>query len=467
MIDTTLDQVAAVVGGTVHGGPRAGATVVSGAAYLDSRSPVADGLFVAVVGERSDGHAHADAGGHRAHAVLGTRPTSRPTVVVEDPVVALARLARHVAATLAPQVLAVTGSHGKTGTKDLLAQLLPGEGTAVVATEGNLNNELGVPLTVLRATAATRRLVLEMGARRVGHLAWLCDVARPDVALVLGVGLAHVGEFGSVDLIAAAKGELVEALAPGGTAVLNADDPRVAAMASRTAGRVTTFGDVAGPGAARGAGVPDVAWRGVVLDDAGRPGVEIGHEGVWRPVRLAGTGRHQVTSAAAAVAAAVAAGEPFDAVVDRLGRAWVRSRRRLEPRERADGLLVLDDTYNANPVAARAALQALAEVGRVRGGRTVAVLGPMGELGAASEQGHLDVGSWARAGGVDVVLAVGEAARPIAVGAGGAGLVVQGRCAALEWLATHVGAGDVVLVKASRPVGLDVLVDELLAAGPR
>ena len=441
MIAISLTDLAAVVGGTVHP-PAAGGTVVSGPAYLDSRRPEPGGLFVAIAGEHADGHAYA-AG---AHAVLGSRPTAAPTVVVRDPQVALARLARHVVDRVAPTTFAITGSHGKTTTKELLAAVLdaaPGPGC--VATAGNLNNELGVPLTCLRLAPDTRELVLEMGARGLGHLAWLCEVAPPRVAAVLAVGSAHVGEFGSPALVAAAKGELVEALAPTGVAVLNADDPAVAAMATRTTARVLTFG-AAG----------DVSWHSVEVDGLGRPSFVLTHEGRQVAVRLALSGRHQVANAAAAAAMALAVGRSLEDVGAALSAARPPAASRSALGERADGLLVLDDSYNANPESVRAALATLVDLGRARPGRTVAVLGEMRELGAGSAAAHAAVGAAARDAGVDVVLAVGEGAWPTG------GEPVPDREAALAWLRAEVGPGDTVLVKGSRAVGLDAVAAGLL-----
>ena len=292
MIPLRLTEIARLVGGDLHGPD----VVVEGAAYVDTRAAEPSGLYVALVGERVDGHTYADG----AHAVLGSRPTSAPTVVVDDVTVALGRLAHAVLDRLDVPVLAMTGSQGKTSTKDLLAHVL---GERAVATRANNNNELGVPLTVLRADAATAQLVLEMGARGIGHLAHLTDIARPTVAAVLNVGTAHVGEFGGVEAIAAAKGELVEALEPVGTAVLNADDPRVAAMASRTRARVVTFGEHA-----------DVRWRGLELDALGRAGFDLGHDGAWAHVQMRQTGAHQVPNAAAAAAMALAVSRSGPAV---------------------------------------------------------------------------------------------------------------------------------------------------------
>jgi UDP-N-acetylmuramoyl-tripeptide--D-alanyl-D-alanine ligase len=456
VIAMTLREIADVVHGDVVGDPDA---VVTGAAFHDTRRPVAGGLFVAVAGERVDGHDFADAamaGG--AAAVLGTRATQAPTVVVTDSVQALGRLARHVLDSLRPTVLALTGSQGKTGTKDYLGQLLAGIG-GTVATAGNLNNELGVPLTALRCTPDTAFLVVEMGARGIGHIADLCRIAPPDVAAVLNVGTAHLGEFGSRDAIAQAKGELVEALGPEGTAVLNADDDLVATMGRRTAGRVLTFG----------AHDADVTWRGVVLDDLGRPSYELGHAGEWQTVSLRQPGAHQVANATAAAAMALAVGVDLAHCARALTAAVPESRWRMELHERADGVVVVNDAYNANPASMAAAIDALAAIGARRSGRTVAVLGEMLELGDAGEEEHLAVGRYAARRGIDVVVAVGDPAAGIARGASevdqwpGRAVTTAGRDQALTWVRENVAAADVVLVKASRGAALETVAAGLLA----
>jgi UDP-N-acetylmuramoyl-tripeptide--D-alanyl-D-alanine ligase len=461
MIPMTLGEIAAAVDGEVHGDPE---VRVTGAAYVDSRTPVPGGLFVAVVGERVDGHEYA-AG---AHAVLGSRPTVAPTVVVSDPVPALGALARHVVDEVDPVVLALTGSQGKTGTKDYLAAVLGrlvGE-DRVVATTANNNNEIGVPLTVLRSGIGTTHLVVEMGARGIGHIADLCRIAPPDVAAVLNVGTAHVGEFGGREAIARAKGEIVEGLGPDGVAVLNADDPLVAAMRDRTSAEVLTFGALGGRGG-RAATVsrPAVSWRGVALDDLGRPSFEVGHAGEWHPVRLRQTGAHQVSNAVAAAAMAVAAGLALGEVAAALSEATARSPWRMEVGERSDGLVVVNDAYNANPDSMRAALEALVAIGEARGRRTVAVLGEMKELGDEHDAGHRAVGADAARLGVDVVVVVGAAAAGIARGASGGSTAVvpaEGREEALAWVRQNARPADVVLVKASRGAALEWVAEQLL-----
>ncbi|MFZ2015922.1 MAG: UDP-N-acetylmuramoyl-tripeptide--D-alanyl-D-alanine ligase [Nocardioides sp.] len=464
MIPLSLAEIAAAVGGVVHDDSDdsddsgdSGGAVVTAPAFVDSRQLVAGGLFVAVAGEQVDGHDYAaSAYAAGASGVLGDRPTGVPTVVVDDPVLALGRLARHVVDRLPATVLALTGSQGKTGTKDFLAQVLASVGTTVW-TEGNQNNEIGVPLTVLRATPDTRFLVLEMGARGVGHIAELCEIAPPHVAAVLNVGTAHIGEFGSREAIAQAKGEIVEALPADGTAVLNADDDLVAAMASRTPARVLGFG-LGG----------EVTWRALELDDLGRPTLELGYDGRWAPLRILEAGAHQVSNAAAAAAMALAAGVGWDDVVEALGRARSLSPWRMALHERADGLVVVNDSYNANPASMLAALEALAAIGERGGRRTVAVLGEMLELGPTSAEQHAEVGAGAAALGIDVVVTVGEAAEAIGEAArrttGWSGRVVAtaGREHAADWLRQNVSARDVVLVKASRGAALEHVADALV-----
>jgi UDP-N-acetylmuramoyl-tripeptide--D-alanyl-D-alanine ligase len=458
MIPMTLAEIASVVDGTVDGDP---SLTVLGPAFVDSRVVAGDGLFVAIAGERVDGHDYATAaveGG--AAAVLGSRATGVPTVVVADPVVALGRLARHVVDETRPTVIALTGSQGKTGTKDYLAHVLEGFGQTV-ATVGNLNNEIGVPLTALGVTAHTTYLVAEMGARGIGHIRYLCEVTPPQVAAVINVGTAHLSEFGSRESIALAKGEIVESLPESGVAVLNADDDLTAAMTTRTAARTLTFG-------ASG----DVSWRGVELDELGRPSFDLGYDGAWFPVRLTQTGAHQVANAVAAAALAIAAGLPADVVADRLSEATTASRWRMEVHERSDGLLVVNDAYNANPASMAAAVEALAAIGERRGRRTVAVLGEMLELGPTAADAHREVGALVAAAGVGLLVTVGPAAGGIADGAeaafgwNGTAVRTAGRDEAMAVVRENVAAADVVLVKASRGAALEHIADGLLDAGP-
>ena len=331
--------------------------------------------------------------------------------------------------------------------KDLLAAVLEPSGPTI-APVGSFNNELGVPLTVLRADQETRYLVVEMGARGVGHIASLCRIAPPDVAVVLNVGRAHVGEFGSPDVTAQAKGEIVEALSADGTAVLNADDARVAAMASRASARILTFGSTG-----------DVVLGDVRLDDAGEPLFTLSHAGVTVDVHVPQIGAHQASNAAAAATTALALGLDLHVVTDRLDQAVARSPMRMARHVRDDGLVVIDDAYNANPESMAAALHALAGVGR---DRMVAVLGEMLELGDGSHAAHVEVGRLAAELGVDRVVAVGAGAAGIAEGAAERGTAVADVNEAVRVLSAWLTPADVVLVKASRGVRLERVTEALL-----
>ena len=452
MIALTLAEIAEIVGGQVAGDPT---TLVTAPPSLDSRSVPEGGLFVAVAGAQVDGHDYApQAVRDGAAAVLGSRDTGVPSVLVDDATLALGSLAHEVVTRLDPFVVALTGSQGKTSVKDLvssgLAALTAPTGR-VVATRGNYNNELGVPLTVLRADETTTELVVEMGARGIGHIAALCDVVRPDVAAVLNVGTAHLSEFGSRDNIAQGKGEIIEALGPDGVAVLNADDPRVTAMAPRTQARVVRFGRTA-------SGPDDVRIVDVTMTASGEPDVTLAHHGQeWR-VHVPLLGEHQALNAAAA--AAIVLSRFPDAGLDWLGATGESSGLRLQRHVRPDGVTVIDDSYNANPESMRAGLDALAAV---EAGRRIAVLGEMRELGDGSEAAHVDVGAHAARRGIDRVLVVGEEARGLAVGAGDIATVVPDVDAGVTDLRAWLRPGDVVLVKASRGVRLERVTAALLA----
>jgi len=440
----TLEEIAAVTAGRLVNADPA-ATVTAGVEY-DTRALRPGGLFVAFAGERVDGHdfaAGAVAGG--AVGVLGTRDTGQPGIMVDDPLRALAALATVVVSRL-PEltIVGLTGSSGKTTTKDYIGQLL-GHLGETVAPAGSLNNELGFPYTVLKAGPTTRFLVLEMGARGIGHIRYLTDLARPRIGVVLNVGAAHIGEFGSVEGTAQAKGELVEALGEDGVAVLNADDPLVAAMAARTAARVVLVGESAHAG---------VRAADVALDERGRAAYTLVTPAGSAPVRLAVTGRHQVGNTLAAAAVALEAGMAPAAVAAALGEVGIVSGRRMDVFDTTGGVTVIDDSYNANPSSTAAALQALAALGRGR--RTTAVLGYMAELGPFETAGHEQVGRLAAELGIDRLIAVADNAAPILDGAAavpawrGAAVLAADQAAAVTALRGDLRSGDVVLVKGSR-----------------
>jgi UDP-N-acetylmuramoyl-tripeptide--D-alanyl-D-alanine ligase len=466
MIPLTLGEVASITGGSLHGADPA--VVVTGEFVIDSRRAVPGGVFVAVDGERVDGHSFGPAAlALGAVAMLGTRAVSGvPTVVVADVPAALAALARHVLSELPGAVIAgITGSSGKTSVKDLAAQLVERLGPTI-APAGSFNTEYGLPLTILRADADTRYLVLEMSARGIGHIAYLCGIAPPGYGVVLNVGHAHAGEFGGLDQVAIAKGELVEALPATGTAILNADDPRVAAMASRTKARILTFSGA-------GSRAADFRAVDVRLDALGRPSFTLETPDRSVPVSMRLHGAHQVPNALAAAALAHSLGLGLADIADALSNAVARSRWRMEVTERADGVVIINDAYNANPESVRAALDALRHLASDGNRRAFAVLGYMAELGDTSFSEHLGVGEYAARSGVAGLIAVGDEAAPVLDGSravtswrGDAVAVPDGR-AALAIVRDWLKPGDVVLVKASRAASLESVAAELLTEADR
>lgn len=459
MIPLTLAEVASATGGRLDAVADP-AVRVTGPVVTDSRELGPGGLFVARRGEAQDGHDFASAAVEAgAVAVLAERPVGVPAIVVDDTEAAFGRLARAVLDRL-PQVtvVGVTGSSGKTTTKDLLAQVLEPLGP-LVAPPGSYNSEIGVPLTVLRVDESTRTLVAEMGARRPGHIAYLCGIAPPKVGLVLNVGSAHLGEFGDRETIARAKAELVEALPADGTAVLNADDQVVRRMAEQTQAQVVMVGESVHA---------DVRAEDVALDDAGRASFRLVTADGDARVALRLVGEHQVSNALAVAGAALTLGMALDDVASRLSAALPRSRWRMEVTERPDGVTVVNDAYNANPESMRAALKTLASLRPAGAGRTWAVLGEMRELGESSTAEHDAIGRLAVRLNVSRLVAVGDGARAIHQGASlegswdGESVWAPGADAAFELLRAELRPGDVVLVKSSRDAGLRFLGERLV-----
>ncbi len=453
---------------------------------IDSHLATPGSLFVAFPGESVDGHDYvAAAVANGAAAAITQRPVEAgvPCLVVADPQQALAALARHVVAT-GPDlsVVGITGSSGKTSTKDLVGQVLRIAGPTV-SPVGSFNNEIGAPLTATRCDEATRYLVTEMGARGLGHVAYLCTITPPTVGVVLNVGHAHLGEFGSQDVIARAKGELVEALGPDGWAVLNGDDARVSAMSERTPAHIVRFAVGARP--ADGGEVlvwaedvrPDELDRFSftlhIEDRTGR--MPDGTEVVTStfPVRLRQLGAHQVPNALAAAAVGYVLGLDAERIARALTGAQALSPWRMEVTERADGVVVLNDTYNANPDSMASALATLARIGDRRRARDPrarvwALLGDMLELGEAAAGEHHRIGALAAGLGVTDLLAIGEYADDIVAGATQSAVDIRvGVVAdkfAMATSAAPLGPADVVLVKASRGLALET-VAAALAAG--
>jgi UDP-N-acetylmuramoyl-tripeptide--D-alanyl-D-alanine ligase len=487
VIELTLREIADVVGGRPHSPDndlgRTGDELITGSVEFDTRKIEKGSLFVALPGERVDGHDFAkQAVDQGAAGVLAAREVDAPAVIVPPVTEAhsrsvaltgdkdgagaavlagLAKLARHVVDRLPElKVVGVTGSSGKTSTKDLIAQVLAPMG-ATVAPPGSFNNELGHPWTVLRADRDTKHLVLELSARGPGHIAHLCAVAPPRIGVVLNVGSAHLGEFGSREGIAQTKGELVEALPEDGLAVLNADDPLVAAMASRTKARVVFVGE--DPKA-------DIRATDIVLDEQARAKFHLVTPQGEADVTLGVHGAHQVGNALSAVAVALELGATVEQVAQWLGNAQRVSERRMDVRTREDGVTVVNDAYNANPESVRAALKSLASMARAgkQPRRSWAVLGMMGELGDSHVSAHDEIGRLAVRLDISRLVVVGDAARPMHQGAhlegswGEESVLVPDVDAAVALLRDELQPGDVVLVKASKSEALWRVAEELL-----
>ncbi|MFK4225437.1 UDP-N-acetylmuramoyl-tripeptide--D-alanyl-D-alanine ligase [Streptomyces sp. NPDC019890] len=462
MIALSLAEIAEIVGGQSYDIPDTAASV-TGPVVTDSRAVQPGALFAAFAGEHVDGHDYAErAVAAGAVAVLATRPVGVPAIVVPDVTAALGALARRVVERLGTTTVALTGSAGKTSTKDLIAQLLERKGPTVYPA-GNLNNEIGLPLTALRAAEDTEHLVLEMGARYIGDIRYLTGLVPPKIGLVLNVGTAHIGEFGGREQIAEAKGEIVEALPEDGVAVLNADDPLVRAMASRTKARVVLFGE---------ADDADVRAENVRLTESGQPAFRLHTPTGCSDVTLRLYGEHHVSNALAAAAVAHELGMSVDEIALALSEAGTLSRWRMEVTERPDGVTVVNDAYNANPESMRAALRALVAMGKAsqaKGGRTWAVLGLMAELGDEALAEHDAVGRLAVRLNVSKLVAVGgREASWLQLGAynegswGEESVHVSDAQAAVDLLRSELRPGDVVLVKASRSVGLERVAQALL-----
>jgi len=409
-------------------------------ASFDTRSLIPGQLFVPIVGERN-GHEFigvAREAGAVAHLTSEADPWRKDGTAIEvaDTADALMRLAGWARQQLDTTVVGVTGSVGKTSTKDLIAAACSVE-RKTAANERSFNNEQGLPITILNAPDNTEVLVLEMGMRGFGEITSLCEVARPDIGVVTAVGYSHTGRVGGIDGVAKAKQELVAVLPKSGTAILNADDGRVAAMAKHTDASVLTYGT-----AANGGG--DVRISNLVLDDLARPSFRVDTPWGSGEVRLAISGEHMAMNAAAAIAVAGSVGVSLDAAIASLANAQM-SAMRMEVTTAPNGATVINDAYNANPTSMTAALEAVAAM---RADRRIAILGLMGELDNEVE-GHREVSRIAETLGIQLV-ATGTDLYGVRSTDNPVGLI------------GGLGAGDVVLVKASRSAGLERIVAQLL-----
>ncbi|HZJ48814.1 MAG TPA: UDP-N-acetylmuramoyl-tripeptide--D-alanyl-D-alanine ligase, partial [Acidimicrobiia bacterium] len=432
----TLATVAAATGGVANGDSQMPVHSVS----TDSRSVEVGSVFVAIRGEHHDGHDYAaDAVAAGAVAALvehGTHTDLIPRIDVEDTGRALRDLAAYRRSELEMPVVAITGSTGKTSTKDLLAAAIPGSW----ASPRSYNNEVGVPLTVLTAPDDATALVLEVGSRGPGHIAWLMPAIRPSVAVITNLGVVHFETFGSRDAVADGKWELVAGLSEGGIAVLPAEEPR---LRRPHPGPTITFGED-----------PTALFRisSISTDMEGRPSFNLHACGRVVPVTLAMAGSHNAHNAAAAFAAATAIGIDQEIAADGMANA-VASPWRMEIHK--GRFTVVNDAYNANPTSMEAALRTVASMP----GRSFAILGEMAELGSIATEEHRRIGRLASDLDFEGVVTVGHD-HGLADAAGG--LNMTDPDVALEYVLGRVGEGDVVLVKASRSVGLESLARQLV-----
>lgn len=465
MIALSLAEITTLVGGELYpAGTHTPATVVAGVADTDSRAMTEGGIFFAKPGEVTDGHLFVGAARENGAAVAVVErfvDEEISQIVVADALEALAALARGVVARVRAagslRVVGVTGSNGKTTTKNFLRRILEDEGETV-APIGSYNNEVGAPVTMLRLTETTRFLVSEVGARKPGSIARLGGLAEPDIAVILMVGMAHAGGFGSIEQTAATKAELLSVTRPGGVAVLNADDPRVAAMADAARERglsVVTFGQTA---------ASDIRASAVEVSATGTSAV-IHIDGADLPLRLNVLGAHHITNALAAIAAARALGVAATEAIARIQQLEIAERWRMQPMG-SDEIRIINDAYNASPDSMAAALRTLAQI-TGPGERTVAVLGSMAELGESAGEEHDRVGLLAVRLNIQRIVVVGAEARRLYISAisegswDGEAVHLPDADAAFEYLRTELRPGDRVLVKSSNAAGLRFLGDRL------
>lgn len=463
MVTMSAERLADVLGGTIV---RGDADVVFSGVEIDTREIAPGMAFFALPGEKSDGHAWVGAAARAGARVAvvsrfddqvttGLPSTPLTVVQVEDCAEALRALARHHRSNLRCPVVGVTGSTGKTSTKDFLVAAL-GNGGRVVATKGNRNNELGVPLTVLRAAPRTSVLIVEMGMRGLGQIAELCEIARPTMGVVTNIGQTHMELLGSQDAIAQAKGELVECIPADGRVFLNGDDPWSRKLKSRSAAPITWYG--LGKRC-------NVRATDIETDDMGRPVLTLRASRRAARVALPVPGRHHAYTAVAAAAVALALGATLSEIAEGLANV-VPTAMRMEAFISASGITVVNDAYNASPTSMRAAVTALADMQTP--GKRIAVLGDMAELGSLTDLAHFRLGEAVADSGIEQLVTVGARARRIAEAALAKGMDPSSvrPCVtveeASEVLDDLLSPRDIVLVKASRSMGLERVVEGIL-----
>ena len=449
MIPLTISQISEVILGKIVGD---GNKLITGAAFFDSREIVSNGIFLALKGEHVDGHdfaINALKGG--AGVVICTQESGDTCIVVPDVVEAVTKLAAHVRQMIPDmKVVAITGSHGKTTTKDLSKHLLSMMG-ATVAPKSSFNNDLGVPITILECTTDTKFCILEMGARNLGDISKLERTFLPDIGVVLGVGSAHIGVFGSREIIATAKSEMVKNLESSKIAILGSYDDLTINMSNLTKAKVMTFGENSNN---------DVRATDVEIRE-GFAHFDLVTSFGRESVALRQAGRHQVANALAAAAIATALNLPIDKISAGLSTAESSSKWRMELHEVA-GRLIINDSYNANPESMFAALDALRLFAQERGGRAWAFLGKMHELGDYSLAGHREVARKAIDLEIDHLVAVGTKDYQIESELGSTEILLVENIESAREIATGSEAGDVILVKGSRAEGLEKLAELLI-----
>ena len=448
MITMQASEIANIVGGRLIGSD----ITIEGAPVFNSADAVPGSIFLALPGEKSDGHSYISAAFAKgaALAIVKTECEER-CIVVSDVMQALKKLAAHVRASLPDlKVIALTGSQGKTTTKDLLNHILQSVGETV-APVGNFNNELGTPITLLQCSETTKFCILEMGARHLGDIALLCESAKPDIGIVLRVGSAHLGEFGSPEAVALAKSEMISSLEKNAVAILGQYDLFTPEMAKLHQGEVLTFGESIGDSVR----ATDIEIR------EGRPHFDLITPAGRASVGLRLVGAHQVPNALAAAAAATALGTSIELIAGALSTAELSSKWRMEIHE-LPGIVLINDAYNSSPESAAAALRTLALFAQERGGQSWAFLGKMNELGASSETHHEEIGTLATELGIDHLVCIASAEYANLINANSQTLVhFFGEKNAALHLVSQMSSGDVVLVKASRSEKFELLASAI------
>jgi len=450
MIPMKASEIAIIVNGTLYGDD----PVVSAAPVIDSKQAVNASLFIAIKGEHVDGHDYvSDAFSRGAVLALTSRPVSETHILVDDVVIALGKLAQHVRSNLLNLiVIGITGSQGKTTAKELLASILS-SAAVTVAPQGNFNNEIGAPLSLLQCTEETKYCIVEMGARHRGDIAHLCTIAQPNIGVVLKVGSAHLGVFGSIQAIAETKSELFQSLSSEGVAILGTYDVFTPAMSTKHKGKTITFGESI---------ECDIRATDIEIRE-GRAHFDLITPEGRSAVALRIAGLHQVANALAVAAVATVLGFSLDQIASGLSTAESHAKWRMEIHE-LPSLVLINDAYNASPEAMAAALQTLVLFAQERGGESWAFLGKMHELGESSSADHADIGTLASEVGIDHLVCVGAPEYAASIPASSATTVHL--CAEVSealGVAKNLNKGDVVLVKASRSERLELLAEALSA----